>query len=210
VSRYIGPVCKLCRREGMKLFLKGDKCFTKCVLEKRKEIPGQHGKVRFTRKRSEYAKRLREKQKLRRLIGVGERPFRHYFERASRQKGLTGENLLRLLETRLDNVAHRLGFAVSKVAARQMVLHGHVLVNGKAINIPSCQLKPGDKISLKESSRDNIFFKKWWEQNQQNLTPPSWLEADSNQFSGQVKNWPMREEMSFPVNEQLIVELYSK
>jgi len=210
VSRYTGPVCRLCRRESMKLFLKGEKCFTKCILEKRKEIPGMHVKGRFNRKRSEYAKRLREKQKLRRLIGIGERPFRRYFENASRQKGLTGENLLRLLETRLDNITHRMGFSTSKVAARQMVLHGHLLVNGKNVNIPSHQLKPGDKVTLKEGSRENTFFKKWWEQSQQNVTAPSWLETNVQQYSGQVKSWPMRDEMSFPVNEQLIVELYSK
>lgn len=212
MSRYIGPVCKLCRREGTKLFLKGEKCFSKCILEKRKEIPGQHGKGkgRFTKKASEYQKRLREKQKLRRIIGIGERPFRRYFEWASRQKGLTGENLLRLLETRLDNVIHRLGFTISKAAARQMVLHGHFLVNGKNVNIPSYQLKPGDKISLRESSRENALFKKWWEQSQQSAQLPSWLEMDWNQFAGQVKNMPLREEMSFAVNEQLIVELYSK
>lgn len=210
MSRYIGPVCKLCRREGTKLFLKGEKCFSKCILEKRKEIPGQHGKSRRPKKLSEYSKRLREKQKLRRLIGVGERPFRRYFEWASRQKGLTGENLLRLLETRLDNVIQRMGFSLSKAAARQMVLHRHILVNGRSVNLPSYQLKPGDAVALEESSRNNVHFQKWWEESQKNSTLPSWLERDSASFSGKVKNWPMREEMSFPVNEQLIVELYSK
>lgn len=209
MSRYIGPVCRLCRREGTKLFLKGDKCLAKCIFEKRKEIPGQHGKGR-SRKPSEYSKRLREKQKLRRMIGVSERPFRRYFQLASAKKGMTGENLLRLLETRLDNVTQRLGFAASKVAARQMVLHGHMLVNGKRVNIPSYQLKPGDIIDLNEKSRESVHFKKWWEQSQQTITIPSWLERDTVQFKGQVKNWPLREEISFPINEQLIVELYSK
>lgn len=209
MSRYIGSVCKLCRREGVKLFLKGEKCFTKCILEKRKQIPGQHGKGRL-KKPSEYLRRLREKQKLRRMIGMCEQPFRRYFKLASSQKGLTGENLLRLLETRLDNVTQRLGFSISKVAARQMVLHGHILVNGKSLNVPSYQLKPGDYVSLKESSRENIHFKKWWEESQQTQSLPSWLERDVNQFRGRVKVWPMREEISFPINEQLIVELYSK
>jgi small subunit ribosomal protein S4 len=210
MSRYIGPVCKLCRREGVKLFLKGDKCFTKCILEKRKSIPGQHGKTFRAKKLSEYNKRLREKQKLKRLIGISERPFRHYFESASRLPGLTGENLLRLLETRLDNVVHRLGFSVSKVAARQMVLHGHILLNGKSVNIPSHQVKPGDQIALKDDARSNPMFKKWWEQTEQSSALPSWLERQSDQFSGQVKTLPARDEISFPVNEQFIVELYSK
>ena len=211
MSRYIGPVCRLCRREGTKLFLKGQKCFTKCVLEKRKEIPGQHGKGRSrVRKPSEYSKRLREKQKLRRMIGVGERPFRRYFAWAASRPGLTGETLLRLLETRLDNVVQRMGFSISKVAARQMILHGHILVNGKTFNIPSYPVKPGDQIVLKEGSRTNVHFQKWWEQSHQSSSFPSWLDSQADTFSGQVKSWPSREEMSFPVNEQLIVELYSK
>lgn len=210
MSRYTGPVCRLCRREGTKLFLKGDKCFTKCILEKRKETPGMHSKGRRPRKPSEYSKRLREKQKLKRQIGIGERPFRRYFDWAARRPGLTGENLLRFLETRLDNVTQRLGFAISKVAARQMVLHGHFLVNGKRVSVPSYPLKPGDKITLKESSRSNVLYQKWWEQSQQAATVPSWLEVQPAQFAGQVKSWPMREEMSFAVNEQLVVELYSK
>ena len=209
--RYTGPVCRLCRREGVKLFLKGDKCFTKCVLDKRKGIPGMHVKA-FSggRKASEYNKRLREKQKLRRMIGVAEKPFRRYFAIAAKKPGLTGENLLRILETRLDNVSQRLGFAVSKVAARQMVLHGHILVNGKPVNVPSYQLKPGDAVSLKEGSRTNPLYMRWWEQTHQSSVFPSWLESNVQSWSGQVKSWPARDEMSFPVNEQLIVELYSK
>lgn len=210
MARYIGPVCKLCRREGTKLFLKGEKCFSKCVLDKRKEIPGQHGKSRRMRKISEYAKRLREKQKLRRLAGIGEKPFQRYFEWVSRKKGLTGENLLRLLETRLDHVTQRLGFSISKAASRQMVLHGHILVNGKTVTIPSYPLSPGDVISLKESSRNIAYFQKWWEESQKNLNLPSWLEREEASFSGKIKSFPLREEISFPVNEQLIVELYSK
>ena len=170
-----------------------------------------HGKA-FTggRKASEYHKRLREKQKLRRMIGVSEKPFRRYFAIAANRPGLTGENLLRLLETRLDNVTQRLGFAISKVAARQMVLHGHMLVNGKPVNVPSYQLKPGDTVTLKEASRANPMYLRWWEQTHQFSVVPSWLESNAQSFSGMVKSWPMREEMSFPVTEQLIVELYSK
>ena len=210
MSRYLGSVCKLCRREGVKLFLKGDKCYTKCVLDKRKTIPGQHGKNFRSKKLSEYNKRLREKQKLKRMIGITERPFRRYFESASRLPGLTGENLLRLLELRLDNVVHRMGFAVSKVAARQMVLHGHILKNGQLVNVPSCELKPGDQVSLRVPSKENVNFKKWWEQTGQSFAIPSWLERDSAEFSGRVKSLPLRDEISFQVNEQLIVELYSK
>ncbi len=170
-----------------------------------------HGKS-FTggRKASEYNKRLREKQKLRRVIGLAERPFRRYFALAAKRPGLTGENLLRMLETRLDNVTQRLGFAISKVAARQMVLHGHMLVNGKRVSIPSFQLKPGDVVSMRESSRANTTYLRWWEQTHQSSAFPSWLESNAGTFSGTVKTWPMRDEMSFPVNEQLIVELYSK
>ncbi len=208
--RYIGPVCKLCRREGMKLFLKGEKCFNHCILEKRKEIPGQHGKGFRMKKISEYNKRLREKQKLKRLLNVGERPFRRYFAWASKKKGLTGTNLLVLLETRLDNVVHRAGFSPSRVAARQMVLHGHILVNSKEVNIPSYALKPGDVVSLKEAFRSNVFFKKWWEQAKASALIPSWLESNFDQWSVKVLSWPAREEISFPVNDQLIVELYSK
>lgn len=210
MSRYTGAVCRLCRREGVKLFLKGEKCYTKCILEKRAQIPGQHGKSFRGKKSSEYNKRLREKQKLKRMISVTERPFRRYFALASKQKGLTGENLLRLLETRLDNVAHRMGFALSRVAARQMVTHGHFKVNGKAVNIPSYQLEPGDEVSLNESSRENIHYKKWWEHAQKNQTAPTWLEVNAGGYSGKIKNWPLREDISFGVNEQLIVELYSK
>lgn len=190
--------------------MKGEKCFSKCILDKRKELPGQHGKSRRMRRFSEYAKRLREKQKLRRMAGIGERPFRRYFEWAANQKGLTGENLLRLLEMRLDHVTQKLGFAISKSAARQMVLHGHILVNGKVVTIPSLPLSQGDVVSLKEKSRNNILFQKWWEESQKNMTLPSWLEREDAAFSGRIKSLPLREEFSFPVNEQLIVELYSK
>ena len=208
--RYTGPVCRLCRKEGTKLFLKGDKCFNRCVLEKRPAPPGMHSKSRRPRKASEYSKRLREKQKLRRMIGIGEAPFRRYFAMAAAKPGLTGETLLRFLETRLDNVTQRLGFAISKVAARQMVLHGHIRVNGKSVNIPSYALKPGDKVSMKESSRANPLYAKWWEKTHEQPAFPSWLQSDAGSFSGEVKSWPMRDEMSFPVNEQFIVELYSK
>ena len=164
----------------------------------------------FSRKASEYNKRLREKQNLRRMIGLGESSFRRYFTMAAKRPGLTGENLLRSLETRLDNVTQRLGFTISKVAARQMVLHGHILVNDKAVNVPSYPVKPGDTVTMKESSRANPVFLRWWEQTHKAMSFPSWLESNVSTFSGQVKSWPMRDEMSFPVNEQLIVELYSK
>lgn len=210
MARYTEAVCKLCRREGVKLMLKGEKCFSKCILDKRKTIPGQHGKNFRSRKQSEYNKRLREKQKLKRMLGITEKPFRRYFATASKMKGLTGENLLKILEMRLDNVVHRLGFTISKVAARQMVLHGHVLVNGKSVNIPSAQVQPGDVISMKPGSQENAVFRRWWEQSEKNLPVPSWLERNTTEFAGTVKAVPLREEVSFPVNEQLIVELYSK
>ena len=159
---------------------------------------------------SEYNKRLREKQKLKRMIGLTETPFRNYFEKAAKLPGLTGENLLRLLETRLDNVVHRLGFTISKVAARQMVLHGHILLNGKSVNIPSHPVKPGDQIAMKASSKESPVYKKWWEQTSQASLVPVWLERDQEGYSGQVKSLPTREDSSFPVNDQFIVELYSK
>ncbi len=227
MARYIGPVCKICRREGVKLFLKGERCYAKCPIDKERAAvpPGQHGHRRAG-KPTEYAKRLREKQKARRLSGVLERQFRRYFAVASHQKGNTGENLLRLLETRLDNVVRRLGFAGSLSAARQMARHGHVLVNDRRVNIPSYAVKPGDRVSLADFLRTNLFVLRSLNQAAQRGLP-SWLELEGNlgdavkrsqegglpegtALAGKVKIWPSREEMSFPVNEQFIVELYSK
>jgi small subunit ribosomal protein S4 len=209
VARYIGSVCKLCRRENTKLFLKSERCYTdKCAIVRRSYPPGQHGQARI--KQSEYSLQLREKQKIRRLYGVLERQFRSYFEKAERMKGITGDNLLQLLERRLDNVVQRMGFAGSKKEARQLVRHGHLLVNGRKVNIPSFLLKAGDVVELREKSRTNALI-------QQTLAAvekrgfPSWLEIDKAQFRGKVLSLPPRDECSLPtVKEQLVVELYSK
>jgi small subunit ribosomal protein S4 len=209
LARYIGSVCKLCRRENTKLFLKADRCYTdKCAIVRRSYPPGQHGQARI--KMSEYSLQLREKQKIRRLYGVLERQFRGYFEKAERMKGITGDNLLQLLERRLDNVTQRMGFAGSKKEARQLVRHGHLLVNGKKVNIPSFIVRAGDVIELKEKSRSIT-------QIQQTLAAvekrgfPSWLEIDKAQFRGKVLSLPARDECTLPtVKEQLVVELYSK
>jgi len=209
VARYRGSVCKLCRREGTKLFLKAERCYTdKCGVSRRSYPPGQHGQARI--KQSEYCIQLREKQKIRRLYGLLESQFRGYFEKAERMKGVTGDNLLQLLERRLDNVVQRVGFAGSKKEARQLVRHGHLLVNGRKVNIPSYLLKAGDLIELREKSRGIA-------QIQQTLAAvekrgfPSWLEIDKTQFRGKVLALPARDECTLPtVKEQLVVELYSK
>ena len=209
MARYRESVCKLCRREGTKLFLKAERCYTdKCGIVRRNYPPGQHGQGRI--KRSEYGLQLREKQKIRRIYGVLERQFRGYFDRASRMKGVTGENLLQTLERRLDNVVQRMGFAGSKKEARQLVRHGHMLVNGKRVNIPSYLLGVGDIVELREKSRGIEHI-------QQTLSVlekrgfPSWLEIDTAQFRGKVVSLPARDECTLPtVNEQLVVELYSK
>jgi len=198
----------------MKLFLKGNKCYTKCILDsgKRKGIPGQHGTGAKGRrvKVSEYAKRLREKQRAKRLIGITEREFRRYFDLAERQKGLTGETLLKLLELRLDNVLHRMGFALSRPQARQLVSHGHVSVNGRSVNVPSYALKPGDKIQLQDSVKGNVLVQQAIDTNQKRGNFPSWFEVSAEGLNGTIRTWPARDEISIPVNEQLIVELYSK
>ncbi len=209
MARYIGSVCKLCRREGTKLFLKSERCYTdKCGVSRRSYPPGEHGQGRI--KQSEYSLQLREKQKIRRIYGVLERQFRGYFEKADRMKGVTGDSLLQLLERRLDNVVQRMGFAGSKKEARQFVRHGHLLVNGKRVNIPSYLLKAGDVVELKEKSRGIP-------QIQQTLAAverrgfPAWLEIDKAQFRGKVLTLPSRDECTVPtVKEQLVVELYSK
>jgi small subunit ribosomal protein S4 len=208
MARYIGPVCKLCRREGMKLFLKGDRCYSdKCSFDRRPYPPGQHGQARV--KFSEYGLRLREKQKVRRMYGVLERQFRKYFHSADRTKGVTGENLLSLLERRLDNVVYRLGFAATRNEGRQLVLHQHVLVNGKRVNVPSFLVKVGDKISIREKSRTIPRIKESV-QGAERRGQISWMELDKESFTGTVKTQPVREEITLPVTEQLIVEFYSR
>jgi small subunit ribosomal protein S4 len=201
-------VCRICRREGMKLYLKGTRCETdKCAFERRAFAPGQHGQKR--RKDTEYGLQLREKQKVKRIYGLFEKQFRRYFVIASRKKGVTGETLLQLLEQRLDNVIYKMGFAESRNQARQVVRHGQVLVNGKKVDIPSYSLKAGDKVSIREQYKDNVILKKAMEQLQKRGVP-GWLEVDTDTLSGVFKKVPTKEEIALPVQEQLIVELYSK
>jgi len=208
MARYSGSVCRLCRREGMKLFLKGDKCFKeKCPVERRGYPPGQHGRRR--RRVKEYGLQLREKQKVRRIYGILERQFRRYFEEADRRKGITGENLLLLLERRLDSVVYDMGFASSRTQARQWVTHGHIQVNGRKTSIPSFGVSEGDEISVKVKSRKNDFIKRAVETAQGRGIPP-WIELDAENFTGRVKTLPTREDIKFPIKEQLIVELYSR
>jgi small subunit ribosomal protein S4 len=208
MARQREQVCRLCRREGIKLYLKGDRCYgDKCSVERRAYAPGQHGQGR--KKVSEYGLQLREKQKTRRFYGVLERQFRNYFDKAERQKGITGENLLRLLERRLDNVVFRLGFAGSRMEARQLVRHGHFTVNGSKVNIPSSLVKVGDIIAVAEKSKSMVKFKEIAEATL-HRTPPSWLEADVETLRGRVVSLPTREDIDVPVEEHLIVELYSR
>ena len=208
MARYTDAVCRLCRREGQKLFLKGDRCYTdKCAADRRPYPPGQHGQGRS--KTSEYGLQLREKQKAKRYYGILESQFRGYFDMASKRKGKTGENLLAILETRLDNTVYRLGFAMSRAEARQLVLHGHFLVNGRKVNIPSFLVKPGMIISLKEKSRSLDKLKSVIEANSSRV-PPKWLEYDSNSLIAKVSTVPARDDIDIPIEEQLIVELYSK
>lgn len=208
MARYTGPVCKLCRREGEKLFLKGDKCYSeKCPLNNRNFAPGQHGKGR--KKTSEYGLQLRAKQKARRYYGVLESQFYHYFEIAERKSGVTGENLLRILESRLDNVVYRLGWASSRAEARQLVVHGHFIVNGKKTDIPSFLLKAGDVIAIKSKSRESAKIKEVLEANGSRPVP-QWLDLNRETLECKVVNLPERSEIDAPVQEQLIVEFYSK
>ncbi len=208
MGRYIGPVCRLCRREGSQLFLKGERCFKdKCAIKRRNYAPGQHGRRRI--KLQGYGIQLREKQKVKRIYGVLERQFRLYFQRAAAKKGVTGEILLSFLERRLDNVVYRLGFASSRAQARQLVNHGHFQVNGHKVDIPSYQVRQGDVIELREKSRRNAII-------QGNLDTaqgrgiPRWLELDAQNFKGTVVDLPRREDITMPIQENLIVELYSK
>ena len=208
MARHTNPVCKLCRREGMKLFLKGDRCFTvKCAVEKRNYPPGEHGQRRS--KPSEYGLQLREKQKMKRIYGVLEAQFRTYFEMAARQKGVTGENLVRLLEQRLDNIVHRLGFAASRAQARVMVRHGHFRVNGRRVTIPSVLLKAGDVVEVQPKSRELTEIAGAIEGAKKRRVP-AWLEMDAGNFKATVRTLPSKEEMAIPVQEQLVVALYSK
>jgi small subunit ribosomal protein S4 len=208
VARHIDPVCKLCRREGLKLFLKGDRCFTlKCAIEKRNYPPGEHGQRRS--KPSEYGLQLREKQKMKRIYGVHETQFRNYFEMAARQKGITGENLVRLLEQRLDNVVHRLGFGASRPQARMLIGHGHIRVNGRRVTIPAYLVRAGDVVEVTPASRDREAIKVALEGAKKRRVP-TWLELDAANFKGTVRTLPSKEEMAIPVQEQLVVALYSK
>ena len=208
MARYNESVCRLCRREGTKLFLKGDRCFSeKCAVERRNYPPGQHGQARP--RFSDYGMQLREKQKVKRMYGLLEAQFEKTMESASRMKGRTGENLLSLLERRLDNVVFRLGFATSRAEARQLVLHGHFQVNGRKAAIPSMLVKPGMVIVLRESSRQIERIVGALEALERRSVP-SWLEVDKDNFAGAVKAMPVREEITLPIQEQLIVELYSR
>jgi small subunit ribosomal protein S4 len=209
LARYTDAVCRLCRREGMKLFLKGAKCFSdKCPIEKRNFAPGQHGKDRKA-KIVGYGLQLREKQKTKRIYFTQEGQFRNYFEKAARTRGVTGEMLLQQLERRLDNVVYRLGFAVSRRQARQLVRHGHVAVDGRKVNIPSYQVSQGEEITIREN-RKNVPVLEIAKEFASHQTMPNWLEIDRDNYKGRILSLPKREDIQLPVNEQLIVELYSK
>ena len=208
MARYTESVCRICRREGAKLFLKGSRCYTKkCAFERRPTPPGQHGVRR--RKVGEFGLQLREKQKVRKTYGVLERQFRNYFIEAENSEGITGENLLRSLETRLDNVVFRLGFASSRAQARQLVAHGHFEVNGVATNIPSFELRPGDKVGVREGRRSREAFKIVRE-TLKSHTAPEWLSLDASNLSGTVASKPRRDQMPLDLSEQLVVEYYSR
>ena len=206
MARDLGPKCRMCRREGIKLFLKGERCLTeKCAVERRSYPPGEHGRGRI--KQSQYLLQLREKQKARRYYGLLERQFRNYYEKAARGSGVSGENLLRLLETRLDNVIYRLGFAASRAQARQLVRHGHFQVNGRRVNIPSYQVKPNDIVMLKTGSPAEQVVR---DATDLTASVAPWLQADHDGLTGKILKLPDREDIDTPVQESLIVELYSK
>ena len=209
MARYIGPVCRLCRREGMKLFLKGERCYTdKCAIEKRNTPPGQHGRARKA-KMVGYGVQLREKQKVKRIYGVLENQFRRYFETAERTRGITGETLLQLLERRLDNVIYRSGFATSRAQARQLVRHGHFMVNGRKVDVPSYSVRAGDVVSVRQTSLENAAIAHAMEE-VKGRGVPEWIAIDSAKLAGTIASLPTREQINLPVQEQLIVELYSK
>lgn len=209
--RYTGPSCRQCRREGTKLFLKGTKCFTeKCPVERRPYAPGQHGQsTSRRRKSSEYSKQLREKQKIKRIYGVSEKQFRNTFERVSKLPGITGHNLLAALESRLDNLVYRLGFAASRKAARQLIRHRHVEIDGKSVDIPSYAVVPGEEVRVRAKSRENVGVKDALEQSSRGASP-SWLAVDRGSFSGRMLERPTRPNIAIAAQEQLVVELYSK
>lgn len=212
MARYIGPVCKLCRREGEKLFLKGQRCFTpKCAFDRRGYPPGDHGKDAQWRRRrvSDYSRQLREKQKTRRIYGVTERQFRRYYRIAAQQRGLTGENLLKMLECRLDNVVYRLGYSESRAHARLLVTHGHFNVNGRRTDVPSMLVQPGDAIEVREGSRKRTFFQGLADIAEPK-TVPAWLERDLSDLSGKMLVAPERTDIDASLNDQLIVEYYSR
>ena len=209
MARYTGPVCRLCRREKMKLFLKGERCFKeKCAIERRGYPPGQHGQRRGRRSLN-YGPQLREKQKVKRIYGILEQQFRKYFQEAERKKGITGENLLILLERRLDNVVYSLGFASSRAQARQLVRHGHFSVNGKKVDVPSFSVKAGDAISVRTGSAENATIQHAMEE-VKGRGIPEWIQFDAGSLTGRIASLPTREQINLPVQEQLIVELYSK
>ncbi len=209
MARYIGSVCRLCRRENLKLFLKGDRCYSdKCAFDRRSFPPGQHGQRRG-RKNSDYAIQLREKQKVKRMYGLSEKQFRLFFKRADRHKGITGTNLLVLLERRLDNVVYRLGFVNSRTQGRQLVKHSHFLINGKKVNIPSYLIKMGDVVEIREKSRSMQAIKDSLDAVVRRGIP-QWLDLEKDNLKGIVKGYPVREDLTMPIQEQLIVELYSK
>ncbi len=212
MARYTGPVCKLCRREGVKLMLKGERCLSpKCAIERRNTPPGQHGGAYRRRQLSDYGVRQREKQKVRRIYGVLEKQFRRYYDIAARTKGQTGATLLQLMERRLDNVVYRLGFADSRKQARQIVRHGHFTVNGRKTNIPSFVVKPGDEIAVREGSRKRTYFKDLDASGiLRKKSIPDWLALDPANLSGRVLRLPERDELDLSINEQLIVEFYSR
>ena len=208
MARYTGADCRLCRREGAKLFLKGDRCFTeKCAMERRNYAPGEAGKKRV--KESEYRMQLREKQKTKRIYGILEKQFRGYYDMANRQEGVTGENLLRILESRLDNVVYRLGFAKSREEARQQVRHGHILVNGKRVDIPSFRVRPGDLVAVAPKAKEMVVIQSALISSER-TTVPAWLEVDIEKLQGSVLSLPQRDQINLDIREQLIVELYSK
>ena len=206
MARYTCANCRLCRREGQKLFLKGDRCYSaKCALERKNYAPGQHGQMR--QKNSEYGLQLREKQKAKRFYGIQETQFRNMYEEAARAKGITGENLLIALERRLDNVVYRLGFAASRKEARQLVVHGHFTLNGKKVNSPAIQIKSGDVVAVKQKSQSSPKFK---EIKEMQITVPAWMTVDVDKLEGKIVSLPTRAEIDTPIAEHLIVELYSK
>ena len=211
MARYIGPVCRLCRREGMKLFLKGERCFSeKCAIEKRNFIPGQHGKNKKMKKTVGYGLQLREKQKVRRIYGVLETQFRNNYEKATMMPGIAGDNMLALLERRLDNVIYRMGLATSRAQARQIVRHGHIQVNGRKVDIPSAIVKPEDIIEVRQSSKENPTILSARDTTA-HAPSPSWMEVDKEALRARITGMPRRDELvQIQLNEQLIVELYSK